>query len=91
MIKTISAIAVAAIVAAGLVAFPSFSPQVEASAPVVGAKGDRADIRPLGTNCGQKAWPYFDAACTHDARNPLIQPREVRFVRSDRIGDLIRR
>jgi hypothetical protein len=28
------------------------SPQVGASAPIVGAKGDRADIRPLGTECG---------------------------------------
>jgi hypothetical protein len=91
MIKTISAIAVAAIIAAGLVAFPSFSPQVEASAPVLGAKGDRADVRPLGTDCGLNAWPYFDAACTHDARNPLIQPREVRFITANRLGDFVRR
>jgi hypothetical protein len=90
MIKAISAVAVAAVIAAGFVAFPSFSPQVEASAPVLGANGDRADIRPIGTDCGQKAWPYFDAACTHDARNPLIGPREVRFVTADRRGDAAR-
>lgn len=87
MIKAISAIAVAAVIAAGFVAFPSFSPQVEASAPVLGAKGDRADIRPLGVDCGQKAWPYFDPACTHDARNPLLEPREVRFITADRTGN----
>ena len=85
MLKTICAIAVAAIVAAGFVAFPSLSPQVEASSPVVGAKADRADLRPLGTACGQKAWPYFDAACTRDARFPLAEPHDVRFVSADRI------
>jgi hypothetical protein len=84
MIKTISAVAVAAIVAAGFVAFPGLSPEVEASSSVIGAKGDRADVRPLGIDCAEKAWPYFDAACTRDARNPLIAPREVRFVRADR-------
>jgi hypothetical protein len=90
MIKTISAIAVAAVVAAGFVAFPSFSPQVEASSPVPGVKGDRADIRPLGTDCGQKAWPYFDAACLRDARNPLVQPRDVRIVTADRVAAIVR-
>src|SRR5215467_10453773 len=64
MIKTAYAVAVSAIAASLFVAFPSLSPQVGASAPIVGAKGDRADIRPLGTECGEKTWPYFDAACT---------------------------
>ena len=45
MIKTAYAVAIAAIAASVFVAFPSLSPQVDASAPVVGAKGDRADIR----------------------------------------------
>ncbi len=84
MIRTVYAVAVAAIVAAGFVVFPSLSPQVEASAPVPGAKGDRADVRPLGTECGQKAWPYFDAACMRDARNPLVEPRDVRMVFANR-------
>ena len=84
MTKTVYAIAVAAIAAACFVAFPSLSPQVEASSPMPGAKADRADIRPLGWDCGQNAWPYFSAACTRDARNPLLQPREVRVVSADR-------
>lgn len=87
MIKTAYAIAVSAIAASVFVAFPSFSPQVGASSPVVGAKGDRADIRPLGTECGGKAWPYFDAACTRDARAPLVQPRDVRMLFADRTTD----
>ena len=84
MMKTVTAIAVAAIVAGWFVAFPSLSPQVEASSPMPGAKGDRADVRPLGIDCGQKAWPYFDAACTRDARNPLIEPRDVRVISMNR-------
>jgi len=84
MMKTVYAIAVAAIVAACLVAFPSLSFQVEASSLALSAKGDRADIRPLGTACSQSAWPYFEAACLHDARNPLAAPRDVRFVSTDR-------
>jgi hypothetical protein len=86
MIKTVSAVAFAAIVAACFVAFPSLSPQVEASSPVPGAKGDRADVRPLGTDCGQNAWPYFDAACMRDPRSPLLQVREVRMVSTDRLS-----
>ena len=80
MIKTVYAVAAAAIVAACLVAFPSLSFQVQASAPVAGAKGDRADIRPLGVDCSQNAWPYFEAACLRDVRHPLREPRPARFV-----------
>jgi hypothetical protein len=87
MIKTAYAVAVSAIAASLFVAFPSLSPQVGASAPIVGAKGDRADIRPLGTECGEKAWPYFDAACTRDARIPLAQPRDIRMIAADRTGN----
>jgi hypothetical protein len=87
MINTAYAIAVAAIAAALFVAFPSLSPQVGAVAPVAGAKGDRADIRPLGIDCGEKAWPYFDAACTRDGRIPLAQPRDVRVIAAERIAN----
>jgi hypothetical protein len=82
MIKTAYAIAVSAIAAFLFVAFPSLS-LLGASAPIVGAKGDRADIRPLGVECGEKAWPYFDADCTRDPRIPLAQPHDVRMVAAD--------
>jgi hypothetical protein len=84
MIKTAYAIVVSAIAAFLFVAFPSLSPQVGASAPIMGAKGDRADIRPLGTECGEEAWPYFAAACTRDARMPLAQPRDIRMFTAER-------
>lgn len=84
MLKTVYAIAAAAVVAAGLVAFPSLSPQVEARAPVPGAKSDRADVRPLGEACSQRAWPYYEAACLRDAGHPLGTVREVRMISTDR-------
>ncbi|HTE78704.1 MAG TPA: hypothetical protein VK653_18470 [Xanthobacteraceae bacterium] len=87
MINTAYAVAVSAIVAALFVAFPSLSPQVGAVAPIAGAKGDRADIRPLGVDCGEKAWPYFDAACTRDGRIPLAQPRDIRVISAERIAN----
>jgi hypothetical protein len=80
MIKTVYAIAVAAIVAACFVAFPSLSYSVQASSPVPGAKGDRADMRPLGTECSQNAWPYFEAYCLRDTNRPLQQPHQARIV-----------
>ncbi len=80
MIKTVYAVAVAAIVAACFVAFPSLSMSVQASSPVPGAKSDRADIRPLGTGCSQNAWPYFEAACLRDVSHPLAQPLQARIV-----------
>ena len=45
MIKALSAIAVAAFIAAALTVLPGFAPQVEASVPQPLAKGDRLDIR----------------------------------------------
>jgi len=59
----ISAIALATLVAGTATILPSFSGKVVASAPMHGGKGDRLDIRPLGTQCSEQAWPYFEANC----------------------------
>jgi len=85
MLKTVYAIFVAAIAAAWFVAFPSLSMQVEANAPVPGAKADRADVRPLGTDCSKRAWPYFEASCLRAAQSPLAQPPSVRIITTDRV------
>src|SRR4051795_11721923 len=63
MIKALSAIAIAAFIAAALSVLPGFAPQVEASVPQVLAKGDRLDIRTIGRDCAQQAWPNFKASC----------------------------
>jgi hypothetical protein len=85
MLKTLYAVAIAAIVATCFVAFPSLSPQVEASAPIPGAKADRADTRPLAVGCSQSAWPYFEASCLRDTRNTFGQARAVRIITADRL------
>jgi hypothetical protein len=83
MIKAVSAIAVAAFVAAALSILPGFAPQVEASVPQALAKGDRLDIRPVGRNCSEQAWPNFEASCLR-ASSSRIMIRQARLVTVDR-------
>lgn len=84
MLKAIYVTGAAAIVAGAFVATLSLSPEVEARGSVPGTKADRADTRPIASECSQRAWPYFDAACLRDTRNPYGQARPVRFVSADR-------
>ena len=83
MIKAVSAIAVAAFVAAALSILPGFAPQVEASVPQALAKGDRLDIRSVGRNCSDQAWPNFEATCLRVAGS-RIMIRQARLVTADR-------
>jgi hypothetical protein len=83
MIKTLSAITVAALIAAALTVLPGFAPAVEASVPVALAKGDRLDIRPVGRDCSQQAWPNFEASCLRVAGSKNMI-REARLVTADR-------
>jgi hypothetical protein len=83
MIKAISAIAIAAFVAAALTILPGFAPQVEASVPQALAKGDRLDIHSVGPGCSQKAWPNFEASCLRIAGTKTVI-REARLVTADR-------
>ena len=83
MIKAVSAIAVAACVAAALSILPGFAPQVEASVPQALAKGDRLDIHLVGSNCSQQAWPNFEASCLR-ATGSKMMIRQARLVTADR-------
>lgn len=84
MIKAISAITIAAFVAAALTVLPGFAPQVEASVPVALAKGDRLDIRTVGRDCSQQAWPNFEASCLRAAGSKALNIREARLVTAER-------
>ena len=84
MINAISAIAIAACAAAALAILPGFAPQVEASVPHVLAKADRLDIRPIGRDCSQQAWPNFEASCLRVAGTKTMAIREARLVSADR-------
>lgn len=79
MIKALSAVAVAALIAAGLTLIPAFTPQVEASVPQALAKADRLDIHPA---CAQQSWPNFDASCLRSASNQGTV-RQVRTISVD--------
>jgi hypothetical protein len=48
-----------------------------------GRKADRADARPLARACSGNAWPYFEASCLRDARNPFGYARDVRLISHD--------
>jgi hypothetical protein len=82
MIKALSAIAVAAFIAAALTILPGFAPQVSASTPVALAKADRLDTRPVGTTCSQQTWPNIEASCLRAAGSKTIV-REARLVTAD--------
>ncbi|MBR0965497.1 hypothetical protein JQ554_20035 [Bradyrhizobium diazoefficiens] len=84
MIKTISAIVIAAFVAAALTFLPGFAPTVEASVPQPLAKSDRLDIRSIGKDCSQQAWPNFEASCLRRA-GTKANIREARLVTADRM------
>ena len=79
MIKALSAVAIAAFIAAALSVLPGFAPQVEAAVPVVITKGDRLDIRPIGKDCSKQAWPNFEASCLRVAGSKAM-PREARLI-----------
>ena len=59
---------------------PACCAQVEAGAPSATGKADRADARPLAGDCSERPWPYMEANCLRDTRNPFGTAREVRFV-----------
>jgi hypothetical protein len=84
MIKALSAIAVAALIATALTILPGFAPQVEASTPQPLAKGDRLDVRAVGRDCSQQAWPNFEASCLRLAGTKAAPIRQARLVTADR-------
>jgi len=85
MLKTVYAIAAAAIVAGAFVTALSLADQVDARGSGPGVKADRADARPLAGQCSGNAWPYFEAACLRDTRNTFGQAQLVRIVSTDRL------
>jgi len=83
MIKALSAITLAALIAAAMTILPGFAPTVEASVPQALAKSDRLDIRTVGKDCSQQAWPNFEASCLRAAGSKSTI-REARLVTADR-------
>lgn len=51
MIKALSAVTIAAFVAAAITILPSFVPAVAAGSPYALAKGDRLPVQPISSDC----------------------------------------
>jgi hypothetical protein len=83
--RSISAVVLAALIAGAATILPTFSDRVAASAPIHTGKGDRLDIRPLGTKCSKNAWPYFEAGCLRDHRTALAEAKAVRIIALDQL------
>lgn len=84
--QSVSAIALAALIAGALTVLPNFSDPVVASSPLNSGKGDRLDIRPVGTQCSEQAWPYFEADCLRDKRAAMGKAKPARVVTADKIA-----
>jgi hypothetical protein len=87
--RALSAIAAAALGAAVMMALPGFSPTVAAGTSDPMVKTDRLDYRPnyltMGSDCTQRAWPYYGANCLRDRSQATGQARTVRLVTTDRL------
>ena len=81
MIKSLTALAIFAILGASVIALPGFAPQVEASETAALAKADRLELRSIAPNCSQQVWPNFDASCL---RKGEVMVREARLVTARR-------
>jgi len=85
--KVIPAVAAVGIGAALVLAIPGFSPEADASTPPQVVKSDRLDIRPIGKDCTQQAWPYYETGCMRDRKQAMSQARTVRVISTDRLTD----
>jgi hypothetical protein len=83
-VKILSGLAAMAMGAAVVLALPGFSPEADASTPKV-TKGDRLDFRPIGKDCSQQAWPYYEAGCLRDRKQVAGKVSTVRVVTTDRV------
>lgn len=75
-----------AVGAAVVLALPGFSPVADASTPAPVVKSDRLDIHPVGKDCTQQAWPYYEPNCLRDRTQVVRQARTVRVVTTDRVA-----
>ena len=82
--QSIFRIAAAAFIATALTVLPGFAPTVEASVPQALAKADRLDVRAVGRDCSEQAWPNFEASCLRVAGTKAAPIRQARLVTADR-------
>ena len=90
MIKIIAAVSGAGLLAGTMMPLPDMSlttTGLTVKTTVtsnVSAKGDRLDVRSVGSNCSERGWPYFEADCMHRTDGATAKP--VRLVTTDRFA-----
>lgn len=83
MLKTVSLIAAAAVLAGAAILLPAMTPEAAAVAPVAAAKSDRADHP---ASCERQGWPYYEANCLRDESRNAGRVPQVRIVTTDRVS-----
>jgi hypothetical protein len=83
--RAVSALAVVAAAAGAITVLHGAGDSVSANAPLNSGKGDRLDIRAVGPQCSQQAWPYYEVACVKDRRQAMSRAKPARIVTPDRV------
>ena len=83
MIKSLTALAIFALLAASVIALPGFAPSVKASEVVAPGTADRLATRDIVRTCADQVWPNFDVSCLHDGTSG-VPVREARLVTARR-------
>lgn len=86
ILKVLSAVAACALGAAAVLAFPGFSPEVEAGIRSQAVKADRLDYRPLPDACLTQTWPYIERGCLRGSVHATNPARAVRVIALDRLA-----
>lgn len=89
--RTISALVAAAAIAGAMTVLSGANERVAANSPLNSGKGDRLDIRVVGPDCSEQAWPYYEANCVKDQRRAMSRAKAARTVTADRVGSSVMR
>jgi hypothetical protein len=82
MIKSLSALAIFALLGASVVALPAWAPQAKAGETVAMAKADRLPVHVIARKCSSQVWPNFDGSCLRDGGSgDLVQQARLVTVR----------
>jgi hypothetical protein len=85
MIKTLSAVAISAFIAAALFVLSGYAPEVEPGQSAALQKSDRRDIDVVDTGCAKQTWPNFSGSCLH-GNGAKLQARLVSAARGSENG-----
>jgi hypothetical protein len=83
MIKSLTPLAVFALLGASALVLPGFAPEVKAGEVVALAKADRLAIHPVAGNCASQIWPNIASTCLRQTGLD-IAVREARLVTAKR-------